>query len=358
MNSRLRDVLKMVLFLAIGTAILWFLYRSLDASYQEECVQRGIATTDCSLWKKLLADLRSANVFWLAVIVICFFISNVSRALRWQQLIRSLGHQTRPINAFLTTMLGYFANLGFPRLGEFVRAGSFARYEHIPFEKVMGTVIVGRAVDLLCFAVVFFLGFLLQGDILWNYLSSYTDSSITQIFQSVWLYIVGAAMMATSFLLYKNWDGLKQYALISKIDGLIRGFIDGLKSIAKVERMSIFILYTLVIWFMYYCMTFLCFKAFEPTASLGPYAGLLVFVFGTIGMLIPSPGGMGSYHALVIAGLLLYGIRPDDAFSFAMIIFFTINIFGNIIFGIIALLYLPGYNARYQPMRTAHAGGD
>ena len=77
----------------------------------------------------------------------------------------------------------------------------------------------------------------------------------------------------------------------------------------------------------------------------------MVFVFGSLGMIIPSPGGMGSYHALVIAALALYGVDVNDAFSFAMIIFFTINIFGNILFGILALIHLPGYNQSYQPAR-------
>jgi uncharacterized membrane protein YbhN (UPF0104 family) len=103
---------------------------------------------------------------------------------------------------------------------------------------------------------------------------------------------------------------------------------------------------------MYFLMTYFCFKAFEPTAHLGALAALLIFVFGSLGMIIPTPGGMGSYHALVIAGLMLYGINQNDAFSFAMIIFFTINIFGNILFGIIALILLPGYNRHYQPVRV------
>ena len=103
---------------------------------------------------------------------------------------------------------------------------------------------------------------------------------------------------------------------------------------------------------MYYLMTFLCFRAFDPTAHLGPLAGLLVFVFGSLGMIIPTPGGMGSYHALVIAALVLLGINQNDAFSFAMIIFFTINIFGNILFGIIALILLPNQNRNYQPVRV------
>ena len=352
MKNRIADILKMLLFLGVGVIILYFLYQSLDASYQEECAQRGIASSDCNLWQKLVNDLKSTNVFWLVVIAICFFISNISRALRWQQLIQTFGHSTRRMNAFLTTMLGYFANLGFPRVGEFVRAGSFARYEKIPFENIMGTVAVDRTVDLLCFVIIFTLGMTLQFDVLWTYFNENLSLPFTSIFQSVWFYFGAAIVLLSLVLIYLRWQALQRYGLFARLNKLIGGFIEGLKSIAKVKSVGWFIAHTLIIWLMYYLMTYLCFKSFEPTAALGPLAGMMVFVFGTIGMIIPSPGGMGSYHALVIAGLVLYGVRADDAFSFAMIIFFTINIFGNILFGLLALLILPGYNSQYQPVRA------
>jgi len=53
---------------------------------------------------------------------------------------------------------------------------------------------------------------------------------------------------------------------------------------------------------------------------------------------------MGTYHFLVTAGLMLYGVNGADGFSFANILFFTIQIFGNIIFGILAMVMLPFLN--------------
>jgi uncharacterized protein (TIRG00374 family) len=342
----------MLLFLGIGLTILWFLYHSLESSYQDDCLHRGIPSGECSLWDKLVSDFKSANVFWLFVIVVCFFISNISRAMRWQQLLQSLTYPTRMLNAFHTTMLGYFANLGFPRLGEVVRAGSLARYERLPFEKVMGTVILDRIIDLICFAIVLTLALVFQYDILWTYLSEHASLPFASIFKSYWVLVFIGIGLVSLIYTYLNWTRLVQLKFFAKIDELIKGFLEGLISIAKVKNPMILIVHTLNIWLMYYLMTYLCFNAFEPTQALSPSAGLLVFVFGTLGMIIPSPGGMGSYHALVMAALALYGIKADDAFSFAMIIFFTINIFGNILFGIVALFLLPRYNKKYQPTRV------
>ena len=341
----------MILFLGIGMTILWFLYQSLEGNYQEDCFQKGIPAENCSLWNKLVSDFKSAKILWLVVIILCFFISNVSRSLRWQQLVSSLGYNTRILNAFHTTMLGYFANLGLPRLGEVVRAASFSRYEKIPFEKVMGTVAADRVIDLLSFATVLILALIFQYDVLGTYLTENAQIPFLFIFQTLWFYLILLAGLVILVYTYRNWKSLLRFKLIAKIDGLLKGFLEGLKSVASVKNPVILLVHTFIIWGMYYLMTFLCFQAFEPTAHLGPLAGLLVFVFGSLGMIIPSPGGMGSYHALVIVGLALYGIKADDAFSFAMIIFFTVNIFGNILFGIIALLLLPGYNKHYQPVK-------
>jgi len=105
-----------------------------------------------------------------------------------------------------------------------------------------------------------------------------------------------------------------------------------------------FVFHSILIWFCYFAMTYVIFFAFKPTEHLGPVAGLVVFVFGTLGIVFPSPGGMGSYHFLVEEGLTLYGVGEADAFSFANIMFFSVQLFCNVLFGILALIILPIYN--------------
>ena len=96
-------------------------------------------------------------------------------------------------------------------------------------------------------------------------------------------------------------------------------------------------------------MTYLCFFAYEPTAGLSPVAGLMVFVFGAFGIVIPSPGGMGTFHFLAIQALAMYGISGGDAFSFANILFFSVQLGCNVVVGIVALIILPIINQNYNP---------
>lgn len=112
----------------------------------------------------------------------------------------------------------------------------------------------------------------------------------------------------------------------------------------KLKSPAMFTVYSLGIWVMFYLQCYFNLLAFPPTAHLGAGAALMVFVFGTLGFVIPSPGGMGTFHALCIAALALYGINGGDAFSYANISFFAIQIFYNIIGGVLSLVLLPVLN--------------
>ncbi len=353
MNKAIVNFFKFLFFLGIGVGILYIVYRNQNASFLADCIAGGSLPEECPpLWQKILNDFKSVKFFWIAMVMLAFMISNWSRASRWNMLIEPLGYRPRLSNAFLSVIIGYLANLALPRIGEVVRAGTMARYERIAAEKVMGTIVVDRAVDLLSMAVVIGLALLVEFDTLWGYLSSSgragtaTDSSFWQS-PLFWICLAGGLALWVGYLLREQ---LKKSPLYIKLANIVRGFAEGLRSIGKLERPSRFILHSINVWLMYYLMTYLCFFAFEPTSGLGMKAGLMVFVFGALGILIPSPGGMGTYQWLAVQALALYNIEGDDAFSFANILFFSVQIGCNVIFGIIAWLLLPLINKEYQPV--------
>ena len=344
MNTQIKNFLKFLLFFSIGATILYFVYQSQSESYAQYCAEEGIPSEDCSLIGKLLDDFTKVNYFWVVMIVVAFMISNVSRALRWNQLTRSLGYTPKFYNAFHTVMLGYFANLGIPRSGEVLRAASYSRYEKIPLEKVMGTIVVDRALDVICLASLIGLAFLLEYDTIWNYLST-SEMVQDRLGVLTLLLQIGIGLGVVSLvLIYIFRKQIMASALYKKIEQIILGFWDGLKTIAQLDNPWIFLFHTFVIWFMYYIMTYFALISFPPTANLGFVVALVVFVFGGLGIVIPAPGGMGTYHALVIIALSFYTIGEGDGFSLANIAFFSINIFANIFFGILAVILLPILN--------------
>ncbi|MDO8970109.1 MAG: lysylphosphatidylglycerol synthase transmembrane domain-containing protein, partial [Saprospiraceae bacterium] len=172
-----KKILQFLLFLGIGVSIMAWVFSSQNTAFQEQCRLDGTPADQCSLMDKLLQDFGTVNLWWILAVLLAFTISNIFRALRWQMLLEPMGYRVRFSNAILTILLGYFANLFLPRMGEVVRAGSLSRYEKVPMEKVMGTLVIDRLMDFLCLGLVVGLAFLLEGDTLWNFITQQRGSS-------------------------------------------------------------------------------------------------------------------------------------------------------------------------------------
>jgi uncharacterized protein (TIRG00374 family) len=246
-------------------------------------------------------------------------------------------------------MLSYFANLGLPRIGEVIRATSFSKYEQIRVEKLMGTIVLDRLLDLISVLCIVLLALMLEFELITTFLQQHASTDLLHSIPWALLIISGSIGLIILYFLRRFWT---KWRLVIKIRSFFLGFWGGLQSIRSINKPLLFIVYSISIWVLYFLMTYVCFFAFDPTAHLGLVAGLLVFVFGTFGVIIPSPGGMGTFHALAVIALSFYGIAGDDAFSFANILFFSIQIGGTILLGLISLILLPITNKNYSPVHN------
>ena len=352
MSAYLKNIIKFLLFLGVGLVILYRVYLSADAAFQEDCLLKGIPSEECVLVNKVIQDFKEANYWWVILTVILYTISNISRAIRWRMLLEPLGYRPRYVNCFWAIAFGYFANLGLPRMGEIMRAGLLSQYEKIEVGQVTGTVFVSRMIDLLALLTMTALAFLLAYENINAFIGEYVDFG-ERFGGSLGPLLILAAgfgvLLLVGGILYilrrLSWVSL----LIEKVRTIFFGFIDGIKTIRNLRRPFWFIFHSVNIWVMYYLMIYYCFFSFEPTSGLSGVAGLFIFVLGGWGMVIPSPGGMGTYHFMVQTGLSMYGISWDDGFSFANIAFFSIQLGANVFLGLLALLVLPWINKNYTP---------
>ena len=318
----------------------------------EDCAIKGIS--DCNLLDKVINDFKTVNYFWILMMTFAFALSNLSRSIRWNMLLKPLGYKPRLINSFLTIVLGYFANLGLPRVGELVRVATLSKYENLSPEKVMGTVVVDRIIDVISILIVTGIVLILEYDRIWGYfkeqmalgdkIQGFLSSNIFFTFIGIVILII-----AGLFIFRKKIGNSNIFKRIKK---LFIGFAEGIKTVSKLDRPWLFLFHSINIWFMYFMMMYLTFFSFGPTAHLTALAALTVFVTGGWGIVIPSPGGMGTFHLLVVAVLAMYGINGDDAFSFANINFFSVQIGSNILIGILALIFLPIINKHYKPKQS------
>ena len=131
MHPLVKNTIKFFLFLAVSAFLFWLVYRDQN-------------------WDELLTVLKEdVNYFWIGVACVMGIASHVSRALRWQLLTASMGYRISFGNSFMGVMIGYFANLAIPRMGEFTRCGVVSKYEEVPFSKLLGTVVTERVIDMM-----------------------------------------------------------------------------------------------------------------------------------------------------------------------------------------------------------------
>ena len=257
---------------------------------------------------KLFEEIQKVEMGWVFLSMIFGAWAYVSRGLRWIVLIDALGYKSSKINSIASVSVGYFTNLFIPRAGEISRCTTLNQVEKIPGDKLFGTILIERVIDFIFLFSLIILTFFLKLDDLLKFFSTLQAHQIDNNAgnSKILILLSIAAIGISGFLLLKKW--MKNSVFYQKILGFFDGLKEGFKSIQKMKRKSVFWIHTFSIWIMYFLMTYICFFSMSETSGLTVGDGLFLLVLGGIGMVIPTPGGIGSYHAIVMIGLAVLGV--------------------------------------------------
>ncbi|HVY73979.1 MAG TPA: lysylphosphatidylglycerol synthase transmembrane domain-containing protein [Puia sp.] len=332
-------IFQYVLFASLAVFFVWLSLRGLDREK----------------WRELRTAMNRAH-YWLLVPVFgLLLISHWLRALRWRQLMEPMGYRPRRINAFLAVMIGYFVNLGAPRLGEVVKCTILARYEKVPAEKLVGTIVAERAFDVISLFIVFALSLVLQFDIVSSLARDYIaplfhkTGGISALAKIAILLTGGILLFILLRILFKRFGHIN---IVQRIRNLLTGVWHGLISVRALKNKSLFFFYTVGIWILYLLSTWCGFFAIDETSRLGLADALTVLVMGSIGMIV-SPGGIGAYALLVMETVALYNV-PKEPYGQALGWLLWLGQFLSFItFGVISFILLPRVNqAKNKPNET------
>ena len=137
--------------------------------------------------------------------------------------------------------------------------------------------------------------------------------------QPVW-FLVLAGLVLLFFIFRRK---ILTSPLFLKVVSFLKGVFEGLKSVLKMKRRGAFIFHTVFIWVMYFLMAFVVFKSIDGTSHMGIFDALFVMVAGGFGMVLPAPGGIGSYHWAVKLGFIALGLSGTLGFAVANVIWLT-----------------------------------
>ncbi|HSI76182.1 MAG TPA: lysylphosphatidylglycerol synthase transmembrane domain-containing protein [Lunatimonas sp.] len=302
MKLSLRQFVQLVVSLLLGLGIFWLLYKDIALD-------------------QLKQALTETSFLWIAVSVVVSLLGYWIRAWRWKILIEAGEKQSfSTIRIFWALMFGYLVNLIIPRAGEVARCGVLKRTDTIPMGSLFGTVVVERTVDMLCMLGTILLAFLLERAVFLDLLESLVDLEKLKTGLIEWLPYLAAFLLVVFGFLYWLYLRFRSSGRFLKFRQFIRQFVRGIKSVSDLEHPVAFWISTISIWVIYYAMMYFVAIAIPSTAGLSASSVLMVMVMGSIGMVVPVQGGIGTFHALVAFILLFYGIAEEEGKIFAMIV--------------------------------------
>jgi len=312
-----KSILKVLIPLAIG---VFFIYLTLSTTSKEEQYL-------------ILSYIKKADYRFVLLSVFFGILSHLSRAYRWKFLLAPLGYRPRFINAVLAVMIAYIANLGIPRSGELLRATTISSYEKIPFEKLFGTIIAERLVDLILLFCFILISLSLQFDLILNALK---EKQIDPSFLILVLFFAVFLFFGLQMLFKKN-----QSTMVLRLKTFLKGLVEGILSIRSMPKKGAFIAHTLFIWLMYLAMFYSIKWTVPETAGLGINALLPAFIIGGL-TISATNGGIGIYPFSVALMLSAFGISNESGLAFGWIMWSSqtlmILVFGSLSFFVLPLV--------------------
>lgn len=256
-------------------------------------------------------SLLHANYIVILPIAIFAILAHLSRAIRWKILMEPLGYCPSTANTLYSILCGYLANTFIPRAGEILRCTLLGRYEKIPVNKLLGTILIERVFDLFCFGIIFVFTVLIQINTVKDFLKT-NIHRITNNHRHLPLWPILTAIVVTGivFFLIIRWT-LKKYdnhRHVIKIKSIFSGLKEGFTSIIHLKKRKTFLFHTCFIWAMYLLQIYVGFNALHATTGLGIPAALSILSLSTVAMIV-APGGIGAFPVGMQQILLIYNIH-------------------------------------------------
>lgn len=330
-KSRLYSLFKFLFFLSLGFFLLWFTTRSLS-------------NEEISQVKKLILGAESMVIIPSLFIVM---LSHYIRALRWKMLITPLHYVPKTLNVYFSVLIGFFFNLVFPRLGEVMKCTLLGKHEKIPVDKLLGTMVAERIIDVICLLIVISITIITQFDVVGNYskeiLTKFIENITKDINKIAIAMIVLGVVVFIIIYLFKRLSSIK---LVIKAKELFRGILVGLSSIRYISNKPVFLLYTFLIWFLYLYSIKFGFLALHELMELGWVPSITILTFGSFAM-IATQGGIGAYQLAVQKTLTLYGISEVAGLAFGWLIW-SVQTMLLLIFGPLSLILMSVLNKKQK----------
>ena len=270
---------------------------------------------------------EGVNFWWIAAMMLLTMLSHMIRGYRWGFQLRAAGVKPMTRVCEWVTIWGAYAlNLLFPELGEAWRCVFVSRRQKAKLSTVIGTDIGDRGSDLVMVLALLVLALIVAHPFLMDFLHKYSfGRGIEHVTDDPFLWI-GVGIVITAFWAICHF--FKTVSWVKKLNENLDRIWEGFKVIFTMKKWWLYIILTFAIWTCYYLQTYLCFFAFpftrqlitDPHMAYGLIPGLVVFVFGSVSIGVPSNGGLGPWNLAVMFALTLFGLSSAEGTAFSVVV--------------------------------------
>ncbi len=333
MKIKWATIFQYIFFLATGLFLAWWSVKDLNHRNKEE----------------ISAAMNGARYWLIAPVAVILLASHYVRALRWKLLIEPLGYSPGRLNLFFAVMIGYLTNQAAPRLGEIIKCTVLSRNEKIPTEKLIGTIIVERAIDILTALIILLVTFAIQPHLYSSLIHTFFFSEKRIADGRAHHHLLLIIFLVILILFSTAWIFIKKKSLGDIMELLKKVFLriwQGITVAFHLKKRGQFFLLTVLLWFLYFIAGYIGFSGLKETNMYGWREAFAILSAGTIGM-AATPGGIGAYAYLVQKTMMVYGLNKGTAFTFGLVLW-VVQASVIIAGGVLSFIFMPWYNKRYR----------
>lgn len=258
---RIQKLIKVLLPLAFGIGIVWFILQKVDMQLLIDTVKSGI------------------NWTWVVISWAFALLANVVRGIRWRQQLRTVGVNPSLHEMSISFFGNYGMNLVFPRLGEFWRCNYIAQNNRKPFSTIAGTILSERLCDILCSSFLILLALVLEGRVLVKFF--FDDESkaeaiaaaggevrpATNAVMPTWAWVL--VVLVTLFVLARVFrPKLRKMSFYQSLVSIGKNMWHGFLSLKDLPNVWSYVFWSALIWFLYFLNTLTQFYFFDFTSHV------------------------------------------------------------------------------------------
>ncbi len=291
-----RDAIKYFAFAALAIGLLYWAYK-------------GVSIHD------IVGQILNTHWIWIVAALVIEYVSVIFRGIRWNQLLKPLGHKANTWNAIHAVAFGYCMNDIVPRSGEVARCTLLFKSDKIPVSTLVGTVIVERVIDMVMFGLLLLWGILLLPSTLSSLMNETKSPGFSMELGIALIVLAVIGIVVLRYILKHTFKN----KFIEKFAEFIRGTWKAFLSVGKIEGKFKFIFLTVGIWGAWLLMTWFNLLAVPGCEHMGLNESVFLMICASLAMLAPTPGGLGAFHSITIIGFIVLGYADESNASTSLL---------------------------------------